>query len=562
MNLTRVRWLLAAALAAGCGGRGPFWESPIASQPLTFDLGTEVALVDQPADRVVLLSVVNSQGPSPNGQRPNLTATTVPLGSNVLNAATSADGKKLFVVSGGRRAELGDDQPTEPPSVTVIDADTAAPQRYDLTDITDPLAGLAIDPGGHWLVLYPSNDANQPFVENPNELVVLDVSQPPPPSPAGAATIPHTLKSFGGHPQRFTFTPPLSLPIGPHPLLVVESDQGLSLLQLDDPSNPSEITVPLTNRSDTQLLSPAGVTVYPGDASNGAAIGVRLSNDNDVVALQFVANLDAGGNPIGNGFLPTVNLNDVGGIASDIAFVHTDSGLRLAALIPAQSKATLIDPVTSLTEDVALPAPYQNLSVVTDALGNASGCNGGTSSAGTPTDVALLWNGSTQQGQEGVAFWELGQAGCQPFRSIDTIGITDVVAGVLDVPTPNTSLKVLQTRNADAFYILNLANRTAAPLETGSSDIALSVSPLGEQVWTFVPGGTTVFATDFAHEVPRSLLIERPVAGVYEVVAPAGDPAVIVLHDEGGVGATVYDAFTLADSTRRLYAGLLLGGAP
>src|SRR6185437_11913734 len=202
MNLTRVRWLLAAALAAGCGGRGPFWESPIASQPLTFDLGTEVALVDQPADRVVLLSVVNSPGPSPNGQRPNLTATTVPLGSNVLNAATSADGKKLFVVSGGRRAELGDDQPTEPPSVTVIDADTAAPQRYDLTDITDPLAGLAIDPGGHWLVLYPSNDANQPFVENPNELVVLDVSQPPPPSPAGAATIPHTLKSFGGHPQR------------------------------------------------------------------------------------------------------------------------------------------------------------------------------------------------------------------------------------------------------------------------------------------------------------------------------------------------------------------------
>ena len=222
----------------------------------------------------------------------------------------------------------------------------------------------------------------------------------------------------------------------------------------------------------------------------------------------------------------------------------------------------MIDPVTSLTQDVALPAPYQNLSVVTDALGNASGCDGGTAGSGTPTDVALLWNGSTQQGQEGVAFWELGQAGCQPYRSIETIGITDVVAGVLDVPAPSTSLKVLQTRNADAFYILNLANRTAAPLETASSDIALSVSPLGDQVWTFVPGGTTVFATDFTHEVPRSLLIERPVSGVYEVATGGTHQAVIVLHDEGGLGATVYDAFTLADSTRRLYAGLLLGDAP
>ena len=166
------------------------------------------------------------------------------------------------------------------------------------------------------------------------------------------------------------------------------------------------------------------------------------------------------------------------------------------------------------------------------------------------------------QGQAGVAFWELGQAGCQPYRSIDTVGVTDVVAQVLDVPTPNATLKVLQTRDADTFYILNLANRTAAPLETSSSNVALSISPLGDQVWSYVPYGLTVFATDFAHELPRSLLIERPVSGVYEIARAGMAPAVVVLHDEGGVGATVYDATTLDDSTRRLYAGLLLGGAP
>ncbi len=422
-----------------------------------------------------------------------------------------------------------------------------------LSGLTDPLAGLSVDSTGHWAVLYPSTGSFQPFVENPNELVVVDLSQSPGTTPAMA----HTLMSFGGHPQRFTFTPELNLPgIGKHPLLIVESDQGLSLLRLDDPTSPPEITVPLTNGADTTLLTPAGVTVFAGDVPR---IGVRLANDSDVVALQFVANVDSAGKPIGNGFLPTVNLTDVGAIPSDLAFVQTDSGLRLAALVPSRSKATLIDPVTSLTQDVALPAPYQNLSVVTGSLG-PSGCDGATA---TTSDVALLWNGSTTSGQEGVAFWQLGQTGCQPYRSIQTIGITDVVADVMDVPAPNATLKVLATRNANAFYVLNLANRTAAPLVTYSSNIGLSVSPLGEQVWSYTPGGTSVFATDFAHEVPRSLLIERQVGAVFEVDRGAGaDPAVIVLHDEGGLGATVYDAATLDDASRRLYSGLLLEAAP
>ena len=539
--------LWAAALVAGCGGRAPFWSSPIAATPPTFNLGDEIALVDTSANRVVLLTA---------GANQSLTTTTIPVGVNILNAATSPDGKKLFVVSGGHRAQLGDDQPNEWPSITVISSG-AQSAYYELKNITDPLAGLAIDPAGRWLVLYPGSGTNQPFVQNPNELVILDVSQ----KPDVAVPVARTLMSFGGHPQRFTFTPPLALPIGSHPLLIVESDQDLSLLNLDDLSKP-EITVPLTSGSNTQLLSPAGVAVYPGDAKTGASIGVRLANDDDVVALQFVLNVDSSGNAVGNGFLPTVNLNNVGGTASDIAFVHTDGGLRLAALIPSKSKATLIDPVTSLTQDVALPAPYQSLSVVTDALGSASGCNGGTTSAGVPTDVALLWNGTTVQGQAGVAFWELGQAGCQPYRSIDTVGVTDVVAQVLDVPAPNATLKVLQTRDANAFYILNLANRTAAPLETSNSNIALSISPIGDRVWSYIPYGLTVFATDFADDLPRSLLIDRPVSGVYEIArAPGMPPAVVVLHDEGGVGATVYDATTLEDKTRRLYAGLLLGGA-
>ena len=60
---------------------------------------------------------------------------------------------------------------------------------------------------------------------------------------------------------------------------------------------------------------------------------------------------------------------------------------------------------------------------------------------------------------------------------------------------------------------------------------------------------------------PHPLIMERPVSEVYEISRGQGlDPAAIILHDVGGVGATVYDAATLDDQTRRLYTGLLLGG--
>jgi hypothetical protein len=550
--------VLGAALSAGCGGRSDYWSSPIDSSPPAFALPGAVALVDVQATRVVLLTP---------GVNQSLTSTPIPVGPNILNAVASPDGRKLFVVSGGHRAQIGNAQPDESPSLTVIDPSQPVPaQKYLLTTLTDPLAGLAVDPGGHWVVLYAGSGSgqtfsqpfSQPFVANPNELVILDVTQPP----ATAVAISHNLMSFGGRPQRFTFTRPLALPTGLHPLLVVESDQSLSLLQLEHPEIP-EITVPLTNGSDTRLLTPAGIAVDPGDASHGAGIGIRLANDSDVVSLQFVAEPGAD-LTVQNGFVPTVNLTDVGGIPSDLAFVHTDGGLRLAALVPAKSKATLIDPVTSLTEDVALPVPYQSLSLVTDPKNDASASN-----PNATVDVALLWNGSASGDQAGVAFWELGQTSGQPYRSIATVGITDVIASVLDVPPAATgdTLKVLETADAATFYILDLTTRTAAPLLTSTATIDLSMSPIGDQVWTFIPRGTQVAATSLQTKQPRSLLIERPVSQVFELQRADGGRSAIAIHDQGGVGATVYDATTLDDKTRRLYAGLLTanvstGGAP
>jgi hypothetical protein len=529
---TTTRVLVLAAVVWGCGGRPEGWDREVSPSTAVFGMRNAVALVDAPVDRVVLLEPGEDQA---------LDVRPISVGRGLLNAVPGPKGDKLFVVSEGHRARLGDSEPSQPPVLTIIQpATTPVSQQVSLNFLTDPLSGMAIDPiEERWIVLYAGSGPNQAFVHNPNELVFLDLNEAR--ASGSVSPVKVTLHSFGGRPVRLTFTEALSVPGWgtPQRLLIVESDQDLSILRLEDPAH-SEVTVPLTSGTDNRRLKPAGIAVDDGDPARNddARIGVRLENDPSVIMLQLVP--EAGG----IGFRPTPNLTDVGGTPSDIRFVRTDGGIRLAALVPARSKATLVDPNTTLSTDVPLPAGYQNLSLVS-----------GTSPA--HSDVALLWNGT--RAQDGVAFWELGQTAGQPYRSIETVGVTAAIAEVLDVPA-NPNLRVLRSASTSAFYVLDLGTRTAAPLLTSTSGISLSVSPLGDQVWSYLPSGTQVAATDLRTQHPRSLLIERPVRQVFEVERPSGGASVIILHDQGAFGATVYDAVTLDDASRRLYSGLLTGG--
>ena len=106
-------------------------------------------------------------------------------------------------------------------------------------------------------------------MQNPNELVFLDLTQPP----ATATVVAHTLHSFGGRPERLTFTRRWRCRAAPRRLLIVESDQDLSILDLADPSN--EISVPLTSGTDSRRLAPAGD--HRRRRRSGAATTTRAS---------------------------------------------------------------------------------------------------------------------------------------------------------------------------------------------------------------------------------------------------------------------------------------------
>jgi hypothetical protein len=532
MNASKTIAAAALFTISACGGRPSVWDAtPGSPRTQIHGLSTSVALVDDQANRVVLLV------PRPDQE---LEKVILPIGKNVLRGEVAPDRERLFVLSSGdqpRRTER--DQRA---AVTVIGRERTA-KRYELSA---PLSGITIDPRGRWAAVYAGDDGRRGFVENPNQLVLIDLEAEP--GPTNPVTT--TLRSYGGRPRRVTFAPEMRLPEGPRRLLVVETDQDLSILDLDhvrEPDPRPEITVRLTSGLDDRVLTPAGVVFHDGDPvrSDDARIGVRLANDSNVVTLQLapVAKSD----PRGNDFTPKVNLTDVGGVPSDLSFVQTDGGLRLAALVPSRSRAVLVEPETSVTTDVTLPAPYTKFALVTDALPPATG--------GAQGDVALLWNAANGRG---VALWALGATSGRPYRSVEVINLGADVKQVSAVPKPRAELKILESGSA-GFYVLDLSARTAAPLVT-SSAVTLAVAPDGERMWAYEKAATKLASIDTRKLDPVPLVVDRPIDAVFEVERDDGGRALLAVHARGTYGVTIFDARDADSATARLHGGLLLGG--
>jgi hypothetical protein len=515
--------VLACAISA-CSGRSPYWETTVGTAGITQGLANGVALVDNPAHRVVMLTASADQ---------ELATHSFPIGHNVVSAVASVDGNQLLVLSTGDSPRRTNND--EYPSLTVIDASTfefPPPARYTMKA---PLPSLAVDPLGEWAVAYAGAGTPASFVQNANELVFFNLKAP------GSIPIPRTIRSYGGTPQRLTFTPPLNLPKGQGRLLIIETDIDVTLLELGNDA--PEVTIPLTSNPNGQPVTPAGVVVDgidPNDPTLPARIALRAAGNRNV----FVFTLGASDT---NDFTPSINLTDVGGVPTDIAFVHVDQGaLRVAALVPSISSAVLLDPVTTITTQVALSAAYSKLSLITTDLDSTTG-----------TDVAMLWGAGNGAGA-GVAFWTLGNTVGQPYFSVEALSITRPIQTVDDIAR-NRALKVLETADASGFLVLDLHSRTASPLQT-TSRATLEIAPDGLRLWAFARGGTDLASIDFASLTPVSVPTDAPIDAVYDVARSDGGRSLIAIHKQGTVGATVFDALKPDAATSRRVPALLLEG--
>jgi hypothetical protein len=557
--------LAGALVIGGCGGRSPYWDQPAPSAATSYGLQNGVALVDDADHRVVFITAQPDQ---------KLATQSLPIGHNVLNVSTSSDGKRLFVLSEGDwpRQTVSD----EFPSLTVLDATT-----FTMTSKTYrmsvPLANLALDPLGdadhEWAVAYAGPTSTTSFVQNPNEIVLFDLNKLPSNAPASPNPILRTIQSVGGTPQQLLFTPTLMLPKGPRRLLLIETTVDLTMLDLNNafeqPTPPPEITVQLTSGANADQVTPAGIAVDGRDPNdpNDARLALWAANNTNVFSILLGAappNAASGTAPA-NDFAPSINLTDVGGVPSALAFVKTGGGstmtgatkplLRIAALVPARSNAVLVDPDTSVTTPITLPAAYSSFTLVTDVAATKTTAL---------TDIALLWNAGAGAAS-GIALWTLGDSVGQPYRSVDVLGATQPIVTAEKVPgstLPGKDLEVLEMANGAGFYVLDLVQRRAPPLVT-MQRATLAIAPDGGRMWAFAPGSVDLSQIDFKTLNPIPLRTALPIASVYDVArasGPTGGRSLIAIHTQGTVGATVFDAISPDTATSRRVPSLLLEG--
>lgn len=510
--------LAGLAVAAGCGGRPDDLDAGFEASDAV-GLNRAVAIGDGERNRVMLLT---SAAPS------ELSVTPLPVGENRLAMLPSVDGDGLLVLSGGERPRRNTDD--ELPSLTLIDA-SAEPRVEARYPLPDAFSTLTLDPTGRWVVLSGAGDN---FVSNPNQLVLIDLSDPE------FEPITKTIRSFGAAPERFQFTDVLDVPGGERRFLIVESRQDITLVDLGDLARP-EITIGLPRTPTGAPGRPLQVVVHPGEAdvAEDAQLAIRLENDPNLVLLDFTASEDAA-----VAFKLTPNLVDVGGPPAAFDFVTTDGGLRLAAIVPSRTEANLVHPSTTGVEHVALPARFDQFRRVTDGA-----------LADEPGDVALLWSPTTSM----VGFWSLGRTESQAFRSVDTVNLETNVSQLFDVPGAALGHRKLLQSADNRFFVLDLRSRQSFPMFANGRNLALRVAPDGLRAWAFAAGSPLLAKVDLNTLEPTSLEIERGISQLFDIETESGDGRVLVaLHGAGARGATLLDAVSPDTAESRFFPGLLL----
>lgn len=516
--------LLASALAA-CGGRNPVWDSA-PSGLVSHGLNDAAAIVDTNGERVLMLSV---------NEDLTLDSESVSIHRGFATSATTADGKLLAVLSHGDvPRERAEDQG---PVLSLLQGG-AKPGLLRTYELEDPLSGLALDPESRFAVIYPS-DADNSFVENPNELSIVDLTA----AQGEANPTPLTLRSFGGSPQSFFFTPTLGLPGGGTRLLAVLTDRDVGLIDLKNPEL-GDITVRLSSSGERKKPVQIAVTNGEADRDDDARFAIRVDDDSSVILVDLLPAQAGTEGSSAHDFRPTPNVVFAGGVPSDIAFVNTDGGLRLAALVPSQKLLTLIDPATGIPTSVELGAPFEKMSIVTSVVGSSD----------KGADVALLWSTSSPT----IAFVALGSTVGKPYKSVEKLELEDPVAAVYDVPPPNEHLRILSSYGQQRYTVLNLLARTPSPIQA-SSGATLSIAPDGQRAWLLSPSQPNIAALDMKSLHPNNLILKNPVASAFDVARRDGGRALVAMHALESVGVTVIDGVHPSLETEVSYASVLLG---
>ena len=306
-------------------------------------LKSQIAYVDSGLDRVTLLDLANDRPVISSGN----------IGRRAIFATPSPDRHELFVITRGEEA-IHEGEIDQPPMFWVLDTmhPEAEPVAYA---IGSPFDRVAVAQDNSTAVAYFSASGPDAagFFRNPNELAIIDLTQPP----SDGNPVLKTVRSFGSVPEGISLSPPMVVPgaddADPRTFAFVLSSNNLTVL---DTRHPDRREVSIRLDLGGQPVIPREVVFAPHTAS----AYVRSDNARDV--LQVILEAVPPATPGGNDFRPVLAELGAGGGPTDIAVYDDASGRRyILAATPNTSEVVVIDADTAQFRSVPLADPIDRI---------------------------------------------------------------------------------------------------------------------------------------------------------------------------------------------------------
>jgi len=461
---------------------------------------TKVAYVDSALDRVTFVDLSNDT--------PTIDARQI--GRNAIASIPSPDRHTLFVITRGEEA-ISKGQIDQPPMLWAVDpADASAPPLGYA--IGSPFDQLAVSPDNTLAVAYFSaaGPDSAGFFRNPNELAVIDLTQPP------SDTNPtlKTIRSFGAVPNGIVMTPPMTIAGDADPtprtfaFVLAEND-----LTVFDATHPERDDISIRLDAAGQSVTPREIVFAPASAS----AYVRSDNANDV--LQVILEPLPPAMPDANDYLPQLAELGAGGGPTDIAVYDDPTGTRyVLAATPNTGQIVVIQADTAQFRTIAMPDPIDRIILFPEETATASPEKAlfASISAKLPTLHVL---------DLGDIFDPLVEP------TPRTITLDQPVRDVVPVPTSTLAMVV----HDDARTVLGMldmdAETTAPLLGVGELD-AYAFTPTGSHLVGATSGVSRIGFVELDDLHPSDLRLDTAPAGLYVTE----NDKILVDHDDDPFG--------------------------
>ena len=483
--------LVLASFACGDDAPPEILIKPSLNAPVLLD--DQLVFVDGPQHTAALLDV--------SAAKPSAKTRRVDIPPGAVQALRRNTADEALILCAGERG----DADTDPaPATLVALTDEGKTRKYELG--TTPFNAMAQSDDGRYAIAFRSGPALGRTLDNPNELIVVDLQLAP---DAPGAVTRKAPEGLGHTLSRVLISPNMRIAGEDRRLLVLLSAAEVTLFDL----NHLERRATIVELDATRNIDPQQVVF----SAHNPTLYVRAGGSDNIFMFRFepYVNKDDG-----NDFQPTINPLSGGVKPSDIALFGGATAERLLVVAQSSAQALVIDPDSSKTTAVPLKAAAQHI-----LLFNAA----------SPRDPrvqtrALLYSDA----QPGLSFLDPESLTTEPSDNVEALNLNTPANAM--IPLLDEAQVVLLQPNS--VSLLNLSQRTLTPISSSGSLSGAQFDAARKRLWVGPVGQPWLGSLDLGTGKTDELRLDQ---GVDRVLPMLAQDRLVVLHTNPEGSATLVD---------------------